>query len=166
MNPSVLASVNTSRATSPGGTTGEESNAEGGDQAADSPQDEQLDLSKANAGEEDEDLLFNVKTKASEYASKTEGEDATWNVKGVGELRLLKHRKTNTARVVLRAGPAAKIVLNTGLFNAAKYDLASDKMVNFPLAAANGVIKKWLLQVGKKEDATKLSELMEENKSV
>ena len=164
LKPPGLASVDTSRATSPGVTTGEESNTDG-DQPADSPKDEQLDLSNANTGEEDEDLLFQIKTKASELAAKAEGEQPSWNIRGIGELRLLKNRKNGTTRVVLRAGPAAKIVLNTSLFGAAKYDTASDKLVNFPVASANGVIKKWLLQVGKKEDATKLSELMENNKS-
>ena len=166
LNPSVFASVNTSRATSPGITTGEESNAESdkpGDDTS-SQTEPQLDLSTSNAGEEDEDLLFHVKAKASELAPKHEGEDPSWLVRGVGELRVLKNRSSGTVRVVLRAGPTAKVVLNTALLGGARYDLAAEKMVNFPVASANGGLRKWLLQVGKKEDAVRLVEFLEESK--
>ena len=162
---SVFASANTSRATSPGGTTAEESNVDdGSDDAYAAAQEEQLDLSKSNAGEEHEELLFQVKAKAQEWASKSEGGEKGWTVRGVGELRLLKNKETNASRVVMRAGPTAKVILNAGLIAGLNYEIKGEKMVKFPIATSGGM-QSWMLQVGKKEDAAKLAALLQENKS-
>ena len=158
---SVLSSAVTSRATTPGLTTGEESNAEGGGEegGAATPPEKQLDLSGASAGEENEEVLMSVRAKASAYVS---GENI-WATKGVGELRVLKDKEGGKVRVVLRADTTGKVVMNAALVAGATYDKAAAKLVNFPMATEGGV-QRWLLRTGEEAPATQLSKLLEENK--
>ena len=166
---SVLSSANTSRATSPGVSTGAESGAEGGED--DATPDVQIDIATARAGEEDEDILFEVKAKGSEFDWNRKGskdeKDWTkeWMMRGVGSLRVLKHRDTGKTRVVLRAGPAGKVVLNAALIESMDYKHATDKSVMFGAATGAGKMAQWNIMVGKKDDATRLASLLQENKS-
>ena len=165
--PQSVFSTNTSRATSPGFTTGEESNVEAtDDENAHTANDPQLDLSTSNAGEENETVLMQVKARASEFVSKYESQEKEWVVRGVGELKLLKHKENGKVRIVVRAVPSAKIVLNAALINTVEYELgANGKSVTFPVAGASGALSKWVIQVKLPEDANRLAEVMEENKS-
>ncbi|MCJ1245930.1 hypothetical protein MMC30_003134 [Trapelia coarctata] len=161
--PSVFSSTATSRATSPGASTGGESANEGTEDEA--PADEQVDLAKARAGEENEDILFEKKAKAREHGINADTDQVEWTVRGVGMLRVLKHRETHKARIVLRADPSGKIVLNSALMSGADYKLAGERSIMFMAPRGDGNVSKWMITVGTTEAATGLAAILEENKS-
>ena len=173
---SVLASLNVSRAASPATTNATVSGAETDDkEEGDSdafPKEAQLELGNANAGEEDEELLLSTRAKVQEFASddndkKGNGEEEkpkTWRVRGVGELRVLRNKDSHKTRVVVRQEKSARVLLNAGLLEGVSYSLAKPKLVNFTVAASNGTLGRWLIQVGKEDVAKELSGLLEENK--
>ena len=162
---SVLSSAATSRASTPGLTTGEESNAEsatGEDDAM--AAEEQLDLSTANAGEEKEEVLMQVRAKASMFNPEgTDKDKNQWITKGLGELKVLKNEEDGTSRVLMRADGSGKVLLNTTLLPEAKYDTASTKSVNLAVATDKGV-QRCVLLVKKPEDAMELAKVLTENK--
>ncbi|KAL9125718.1 MAG: hypothetical protein Q9217_005120 [Psora testacea] len=153
-------SNNTSRATSPGATTGESAN----ESAVEGPDDtagkqEQLDLMSERAGEENEDVLFEVKAKGLCFDAETK----QWISKGVGPLRVLKHRQTGKPRIVLRAEPSGRVVINSGFVKEGKYENIGCKTVAAPIIA-DGKLGPWRLRVGNDIDLQKLWETLDENK--
>ena len=114
-------------------------------------------MTAANPGEEDEDAIFKLRAKAFLFSDK-------WNPKGLGPLKVLKHKETGACRILLRADPSATIVLNKGLMSAAKYEV-NGKTVKVLAAADDGKgLESWMLQVKTAEDAEKLSSLLLECK--
>lgn len=171
--PSFFGSLTPSRAVSPAISAATHSGAEtdtgaedaaGGGEDGSFPKDPQLNLASANAGEEEEDLLFTVKAKVLEFTTLREGEEKKWHIRGVGELRVLRSKETRSTRVVVRQEASARVLLNAGLLGGVSYGLASGKSVNFTVAGSDGSLGRWLIQVGKKEDAEELSGMLEENK--
>ena len=161
--PSGLTSNATSRATSPGATTGGESandsTAEGVE--AEIEHHEQVNLAAGGPGEEDEDILFEVRAKALMYDS----EKKEWPIQGLGPLRVLKDRKTGKTRILLRQDPSGRIVLNAALMSAMSYDYSKPKGVKMGVATDNGKLSTWMIKVGKDDDATRLSGVLESHKS-
>lgn len=157
------ASNASSRATSPGITTGDnsaaESNAEGADDGTEKH--EQLNLADKGPGEEDEDILFSVKAKAMIFESSEKG----WVTRGVGKLRVLKHRDTAKTRVLMKQDPSGKIILNAALLSTMKYEHMHSKSVKLGVATDVGKLVTWLIRTGKDEDAIELARILEENKS-
>lgn len=160
--PSGLASNTTSRATSPGATTGCESAAESnaGDDKDETTKDPQLDLTAAGPGEEHEDVLFTIKAKALIY----DAEKKNWPGKGVGMLRVLKHRDSNKTRILMRQDPSGKIVLNASLVSTLKYQFSAPKGVKMAIPTDTGKLSTWLVRVGKEEDAMELAKILEAEK--
>ena len=157
--PSVAASGVTSRATSPGNTTDGASDYED----PDAEKHEQIDLSAGGPGEEDEQKLYEVRAKALQWTTK-DGERGSFVVKGVGPLRVLKHKETGASRLVLRGDPAGNIILNKALLASVAYK-ANKKTVTVPAAADGGTgMETWLLQVREIEWAEKLAGILESNK--
>lgn len=161
--PSGLTSNATSRATSPGATTGGESandsTAEGVE--AEKEHHEQTNLAAGGPGEENEDILFEVRAKALMYDS----EKKEWPIQGLGPLRVLKDRKTEKTRILLRQDPSGRIVLNAALMSAMSYDYSKPKGVKMGVATDEGKLNTWMIKVGKDDDATRLSDVLESNKS-
>lgn len=161
--PSGLTSNATSRATSPGATTGGESandsTAEGAE--GETEHHEQVDLAAGGPGEENEDILFEVRAKALMYDS----EKKKWPIQGLGPLRVLKDRKTGKTRILLRQDPSGRIVLNAALMTAMSYDYSKPRGVKLGVATDNGKLSTWMIKVGKDDDATGLSSVLESNKS-
>lgn len=160
--PSGLASNNTSRATSPGATTGGESAAESnaGEDKDETTKDPQLDLTAAGPGEEHEDVLITVKAKAMIYTA----EKKHWLSKGVGMLRVLKHRDSKKTRILMRQDPSGKIVLNAALVSTLKYEHSPPKAVKMAIPTDTGKLSTWLIRVGKDEDAIELAKILEVEK--
>ena len=161
--PSVMTSNATSRATSPGATTGGESandsTAEGAD--GEIEHHEQINLAAGGPGEEDEDILFEVRAKALMY----DNEQKEWPIQGLGPLRVLKDRKTGKTRILLRQDPSGRVVLNAALMNAMSYDYTKPKGVKMGVATDDGKLGTWMIKVGKDDDAIRLSSVLEDNKS-
>lgn len=158
--PSNMASATTSRATSPGVTTGGESANEsivdeGGEKH------EQLNLSARGPGEEDEDVLFTAKAKAISYDASSK----SWPSQGVGMLRVLKHRESAKTRILMRQDPSGKIVLNAALLSTLNYEYSKPKAVKMAVATDAGKLSTWMIRVGKDEDAVELARVLEANKS-
>ncbi|OOQ87007.1 hypothetical protein PEBR_18954 [Penicillium brasilianum] len=96
--PSTLASTQPSSGVNSGDATPDEEPAPG----------EVFDMSQANAGEEDETLVFECRARAFKLTT-------GWTSQGTGIARLLKHPETGRARIVLRADPGGNVILNTFL---------------------------------------------------
>ena len=151
----------TSRATSPGATTGEsanESNADGEDDKAEKQ--EQIDLTSSGPGEEDEDVIMQVKAKALQW----DKDLSSWASKGLGPLRVLQNRESKHTRVLLRQDPSGKIVLNFALSKSFTYESSQSKTVRVPVINESGKIESWMIKVGSDEDAKKLARSMEDNR--
>ena len=160
--PSNNGSNTTSRATSPGATTGEsanESNADGEDDKAEKH--EQIDLTSPGPGEENEDVVLQVKAKALKWDTAK----STWASKGVGPLRVLKNRESHLTRALLRQDPSGRIVLNFGLSKSFTYESSQSKTVRVPFLSESGKIETWMIKVGNDDDAKKLAKSLEENKA-
>ncbi|ERF69088.1 hypothetical protein EPUS_01044 [Endocarpon pusillum Z07020] len=157
--PSNPSSAITSRATSPGLTDN--------DSAAES-----VCLMTLRPGEENEDILFEVRTKALEPMTEKEltaigsKDEAGWKTRGLGPLRVLKHSETGRARIVMRAEPGANVVINSQLIHDNKYDLnpsgkesASLKMGVF----MDGKYKSWVFKIKTMKIAQELVDCLKEN---
>ena len=165
---SVLTSGVTSRATSPGATStgGESANESIAEEEA--PKDEQISLATARAGEEDEDILFEIRAKAREFAVDETAEkkgEMSWQVRGLGSLRVLKHRQTKKTRMVLRQDPSGKVVLNAALMETVEYKNRPVKTVSFGAATGSGKMSNWTIVVKDNDDAKRLASILESNKS-
>lgn len=151
-----------SRGTSPGASSAADSTeghaGYGTDGVVDEEQ-EQLDLTKG-PGEEDEDTLFEVRAKAM----MSDNETKDWISKGVGRLRILKHSETGKTRILMRQDPSGKIVINAALLSTIEYKYATPKSVLVAVAADTGTLVKYLIRVGKDEDAKELAKILEGNK--
>ena len=161
--PTGVNSNASSRATSPGMTTGgesaNESTAEGSEDLMEHH--EQINLATGGPGETDENIIFQAKAKAQEFdVNKKE-----WATRGIGFLRVLKHRETSKTRILMRQDPSGKIVLNTALMDAMKYEHTGEKRVKFGAATSTGKLTNWIIQLGEKEDALKLAVVLEKNKT-
>lgn len=161
--PSSAGSTTTSRATSPGGTTDGESNNENID--PDAEHHEQIDLTSGGPGEENEEVLHQVRAKALKFESaKGDGKKNEWVVKGLGPLRVLKNKDTGTSRVLLRADPSGTIVLNKGILGNVTYT-AQGKTLKLLTAGEGGQgLETWLLQVKTPAGAEELASILEANK--
>lgn len=160
--PTDIGSNTTSRATSPGATTGEsanESTADGEDDKAEKQ--EQIDLTSPGPGEEDEDVILQVKAKAMKW----DANSSSWAGKGVGPLRVLKSQKSHQTRVLLRQDPSGRIALNFALSKSFTYESSQSKTVRVPFVGESGKIESWIIKVGNDDDAKRLASALEENKN-
>ena len=57
-------------------------------------------------GEEEEDLIFKIKTRMYRFR------DAQWKERGAGDLKLLRDKKTRQIRLLMRQDKTLKIVAN------------------------------------------------------
>ena len=158
--PSDTASNTTSRATSPGATTGGSANElTADDEDCNTEKQVQLDLTTSGPGEEDEDVIFQVRGRGLKWENKS------WVSKGVGPLRVLKNPKSGQTRLLMRQDPSGRVVLNAGLSTYLKYESPVAKIVRMPVANQNGGLETWTIKFAKDEDAKELARLLEENKS-
>lgn len=154
--PSTAVSESTSRATTPGATTDGDSAAEG-DPGMEKH--DQINLTAGGPGEEDEDVLYEVRARASVFIPAK----SQFVTQGVGLLRVLKNTETNASRVLLRADPSGKIVLNKAII-LQTYE-AVKKTVSFFAAPDKGEgLEKWILQVKAENMAEELAKVLESNK--
>lgn len=169
--PSAPASATTSRATSPGMTTdtgGEsanESTAEGAE-AEKTVDAQQLNLLTGGPGEEDEDVVFEVRAKAMMWVSNTKDDvtKAGWVNKGLGPLRVLKDRQSGKCRIIVRLDPSGRLILNAALLAGVGYQHQSPSVVKLAAASEDGKLNTWIVKVRKDDDAIKLARILEENK--
>lgn len=165
--PSNNASNGVSRSTSPGATTGEsatESNAEGEEEGIEKHK--QLDLTSSGPGEEDDDSLFDVRAKVKVWDANKENEDTQakggWAVKGVGQFRVLKNRKTSQTRMLMRSDPSGNIIINAAITKQLKYSAPTKQTLRIPIMISATKLETYVLNVKKECDTTKIVTLLEE----
>lgn len=107
--------------------------------------------------DDEEETLFELRSRGFKL------DEGTWKVEGVGVLRILKNRESNRSRILLRATPSGKIVLNSFLIPQVDYTQRGTG-VQF-LVAAKPKPEQWLLMVKEESMAVKLAETMQENKA-
>jgi RanBP1 domain len=161
--PSAAGSTATSRATSPGGTTdGETPNEAAHD--PDAEHHEQINLAASGPGEENEEVIFEVRAKALKHTSLKESNGSPWLTKGIGPLRILKHKETGATRILLRADPSGTVVVNKGILAQVNYK-ATGKTVKVLSASDDGKgLETWVLQVKAPGIAEELASVLESNK--
>ena len=150
--PSNNASAATSRGTTPdtGGTSDEEVTP-----------DEQINLASEGKGEETEETLFNGRARIQEL----DGETKKLETRGIGPLRLLKHKESGKCRLVGRIDSSGKVVLNAGLMPSIKYEKASEKQVRFGALNAQGRISTWVVRFKEGAMAEEFAKVCEESKN-
>ena len=126
-----------------------DSNAE--DTDTETVKDTQLNL-LTNAGEEDEDCLFEVRCKGMKFVEKTSDNgkiEKVWETQGLGPLRVLVNRETKRARLLLRADPSGKAVLNTSINRSIDYKVQPGSC-SFPVPRTDGSgLDSWALRFRK-----------------
>jgi hypothetical protein len=154
--PSTVTSATGSRASTPGMTsdTGAEESVDG--EATEALP--QVDLARSRAGEENEDIVIETRARALKLKPGT-----GWDSQGVGYLRVLKNRNTSRSRIILRADPSGKVVLNAALMKDIKYTVNANS-VQFMVPQAEGSPEKWAVRV-KKEEVERLHSAIEESKA-
>ena len=167
LGASALSSAVSSRATSPGATDTESVNT---DTAEDHTNEPQTSLMSSRPGEENEEILFEARSKAlkfiSEAVAKEKKLDPGFNTQGVGQLRVLKHKTTRKTRLLLRAEPGSNIVINTALTPSMTYKATEGKgsgAVKFGIPTATG-IDQWVAKVKTPAMAEELASILEANK--
>lgn len=135
---------------------------------------EQISLTTGGPGEENEEILLEVRAKATKFVAVVKGGDADedsnkspWRTQGLGPLRVLKNKNTGCVRLLLRAEPRGHVAMNKALL--AQFDYKPDNVkktsVKIMTAKDDGTgLETWLLQVKKPEMAAELATVLEANK--
>ncbi|KAK8089905.1 nucleoporin nsp1 [Apiospora hydei] len=136
---------------------------------------EQISLTTGGPGEEDEEILLEVRAKATKFVPVVKGGDADedsnkspWRTQGLGPLRVLKNKNTGCVRLLLRAEPRGHVAMNKALL--AQFDYKPDTVkktsIKIMTAKDDGAgLETWLLQVKKPEMAAELAGILEANKN-
>ena len=123
--------------------------------------DSQINVNNSAPEFKEEDILFEVRAKATEHDSGSE----KWVVKAVGQLYVLKHRVTNKIRVIIRV-PNGNVMLNMALMASVTYEhIKGAKAVRFFAPTSEGTLRLSLFRVKSDEDAAKLAAILEDSKS-
>ncbi|KUI55472.1 hypothetical protein VP1G_02759 [Cytospora mali] len=136
---------------------------------------EQISLTEGGPGEEDEEVVHEVRAKALRLVqSKADEDDKTaskksnssWKTEGLGPLRVLKHKATGAVRILLRAEPRGNVAMNKLVLPDFDYKVDKGaKWVKVACAKDDGKgLETWMLQVKTNEFAVKLAGALEENK--
>ncbi|RDA89963.1 hypothetical protein CP533_6670 [Ophiocordyceps camponoti-saundersi (nom. inval.)] len=166
-----------SLATTPAvGTPEHWSQAEGATSAGEPKEGEdEAQISLADVVDADETVLHEVRAKALKFTSpreeKADGEEgqkakakSPWTTRGVGPLRLLKHRVTGAVRLLLRTEPSGNVAVNRTVLPNVVYK-ADGKYVKVTTSTAEGHgLETWMMQVKTEEAAQELAVALEENK--
>lgn len=141
----------------------------------DAPQDQQLSLAEGGPGEEEEEVVHEVRAKALRHVPVQPDDDdevkakkkaTPWQTEGLGPLRILKHKTTGAVRILLRTEPSGKIAMNKLVLPNFEYKVEKGvKWLKVTTAKDDGKgLETWMLQVKTNEFAVKLAAALEEHK--
>lgn len=141
----------------------------------DAPQDQQLSLAEGGPGEEQEEVVHEVRAKALRHVPVQPDDDdevkakkkaAPWQTEGLGPLRVLKHKTTGAVRILLRTEPSGKVAMNKLVLPNFEYKVEKGaKWIKVTTAKDDGKgLETWMLQVKTNEFAVKLAAALEEQK--
>ena len=83
-----------------------------------------------------------------------------WASQGTGLLRVLRHRASRRSRILLRADPSGKVILNAALVRQIDYTLSASS-VQFLVPGMSRKLERWAIKVREPEKAAQLSAIME-----
>ena len=168
LTPAVDDSGRSSRASTPGLTDNESVATNDTDDAA--PNDPQTSLMSAQDGNEDEELLVEIRAKGCKWEKgstdavmKEEG----YRGQGVGPFKLYRNKTTGKTRMLLRSEPRGNITINANLMSNMIYNAEGTKSgaMRFGIQLPDGkTMERWMLKFKTRADADKVSKIMEENK--
>lgn len=78
----------------------------------------QLEEIEVVSGEEEEDILLNKRAKLYQFSESLLNKGSgtkSWNERGLGQMKILKHRETNYIRVLMRQEKTMKVIANHAL---------------------------------------------------
>ncbi|THW13221.1 hypothetical protein D6D24_06161 [Aureobasidium pullulans] len=158
LGSSVFASAATSRATTPGTTT--TTDAEGSaaeSEPSDTPNDTQKDLTALTAEElATSNLVHEARCKVTKFVKESEKQ---WVNQGLGPIRILASKETAKPRILVRADPSGKVVLNFNLLlNKDLYSIKSAKMVQLSVPAEDKKLETFMCTF---KDGGKASEFLD-----
>lgn len=81
-------------------------------------------------GEESDEELFRERAKLYNLETPTEG-NARWKERGVGILKLNRHKKSNKTRLIMRTEATLKVILNSPIFEGFMFDRATERSLRF-----------------------------------
>jgi hypothetical protein len=149
--------------------------ADGADESEDKPH-EQISLTSGGPGEEDEEVVHEVRCKVLKFVpagkdgDKGSGDDtpqknkSPWQTQGVGPFRLLRHKTTGTHRMLVRAEPRGHVVLNRSMLPNVPYT-AEAKYVKMATSNETGDgLETWMIQVKNADIAKELAKILEDKK--
>lgn len=119
----------------------------------------QSNLSGKGPGEEEEDSVYEKKAKVYELVN---GE---YKVQGVGPLRVLSHKTSKKARILVRAEGSGRIILNTLLRSQIKYSVEGKGQVKVIDFKSDGKPTTYIIRVKTQEDGENLRNILEEHKA-
>lgn len=138
------------------------------------PQDQQVSLTDGGPGEEDEEVVHEVRAKALRHnppksddeEEKDKKKSSPWKTEGLGPLRVLKHKTTGAVRILLRTEPSGKVAMNKLVLPNFDYNVDKGaKWIKVTAAKDDGKgLETWMLQVRNNEFAVKLAAVLEEHK--
>jgi hypothetical protein len=118
------------------------------------------DLTEAE--KEDHDILFEFeKSKVMVHDKESKSNEGNWTTKGVGPVRILKHKKTGAVSLLMRASPGGNIVVNARLMPIAA--VVTGKTVKVSLAMGPK-LSIWLFRFASEETAADFTKTYNENK--
>ena len=82
---------------------------------------------EVKTGEEDEEVLFKERCKLYRFFPETK----EWKEKGVGEIKILRHKETNAHRVLMRRDQVLKLCANHRILPEIKLEIANEKQVRW-----------------------------------
>ncbi|KAI5241175.1 hypothetical protein E4T43_05680 [Aureobasidium subglaciale] len=152
---SVFASAATSRATTPGNTTTDAEASAPESEPSETLNDAQKDLTALTADDLAKyDLIHEVRSKVTKFAKDSSGKSA-WAAQGNGPLYLLASKETSKPRILMRADPSGKVVLNFNvLLNTQLYGQKSAKMAALSVPAEDKKVESFMC-IFKDEATTK-----------
>ncbi|CCH45930.1 E3 SUMO-protein ligase [Wickerhamomyces ciferrii] len=106
-------------------------------------------------GEEDEDVTYTKRSKLSIY--QPGNKENPYESKGLGELKVLKHKETSKSRILVRSDGANRVLLNAAISKDFKYDtIGNGNTVRIPIVTAEGKIETYIARVKTPEDGKNL----------
>ncbi|GAB7351769.1 hypothetical protein MBLNU459_g2345t1 [Dothideomycetes sp. NU459] len=161
---SVFASAGTSRASTPGATTDADNSGNDSTSAAepsekqDDPQ--QTDLTALTPEElAESDVLHEGRAIAKQF---NKNSDPTWTNKGTGPFRLLKNKETGKLRILMRAAPSGRVILNTNVLPTKGLFTNKGKMAQIMAVGEDGKsMETWILSMGNKDGEAKVKDFLE-----
>lgn len=112
-----------------------------------------------STGEENETVLYTKRSKLLHF----DVEKKAYETKGVGEVKLLQHKETEKARLLLRAEGSERVILNTAIAKTLEYTNVG-KGVRIPVVEG-GKIETYVLRVKTDDDANALVNAIAEAKN-